>query len=54
MGGVHTKEMKCSKCKGRVFQSMDLNTGSYPPMDKCPRCKEEGTLKALRFFVRSL
>ena len=54
MGGVHTKEMKCSKCEARIFQSMDDRTGGYLPMGRCPKCKEEGTLRALRFFVRSL
>ena len=53
-GGVHTKEMKCSKCKRRVFQSMDLETGGFPKMEKCPYCKGVGTLAALRFFMRSL
>ena len=49
---IQTKEMKCSKCRARVFQSMDVETGGYPKMDKCPKCKAENTLGAVRFFTR--
>lgn len=53
MGGVHVKEMKCSKCNTRVLQPMDMATGGYPKMDKCPKCGELDTLEMLRVFVRS-
>ena len=52
MVAIQTKEMACHKCKARVFQSMDMATGGYPKMEKCPKCGEKDTLKALRFFTR--
>lgn len=51
---IFTKEMVCSKCKARVYQSMDEKTGGYPKMEKCPKCGEKNTLGMLRIFTRSL
>lgn len=53
MGGVHTKELKCSKCETRIYQPMDMNTRSFPKMDKCPKCGEENSLGVLRIYIRS-
>lgn len=49
---IQIKEMECSKCKERIFQPVDRDTGGYPKMEKCPKCGEKDTLRALRFITR--